>query len=100
MRSQKLWLLGLAAAALLCAPRARAFCRTTTCDPNDAKQNCKLDGDGCVVTGTPLAWRSSCVTVGVQQMGSPRNGFSYDDVASVVEQAFGAWLGASCTGGA
>jgi hypothetical protein len=84
------------AALLLHASGASAFCRTTTCDPNDAKEHCVIDANGCVTTGKPLAWASSCVTVGVQQMGSPRNGLGYDDVANVVEQAFGAWMNASC----
>jgi hypothetical protein len=77
---------------------ALAFCRTTTCDPNDPKQGCEIDADGCVVSGKPLGWRSSCVTVGVHELGSPRSGFSYEDVAGIVEQAFGAWMGARCPG--
>jgi MYXO-CTERM domain-containing protein len=87
-----------ALATLLAAPAASAFCRTTTCDPNDPQQDCQLDDDGCVVTGKALGWRSSCVTVGVQQLGSPGNGFSYDDVATVVESAFDAWMGVRCSG--
>lgn len=79
---------------------AFAFCRTTTCDPNDPSEKCERDpATGCLLTGLPLAWRSSCVTVGVQQLGSPKSGFSYDDVASVVEQAFGSWMHANCGGG-
>lgn len=86
-------------ALLLSAATAQAFCRTTTCDPSEPADRCQLDADQCVISGKPLAWRSSCVTVGVQQLGSPRNGLSYDDVASVVEQAFGAWMLADCGGG-
>ena len=86
-------------AALLFAPDARAFCRTTTCDPNDPSENCQRDDDDCLVTGLPLSWRSSCVTLGVHQLGSPKSGFSYDDVAGVVEAAFGAWMSADCGGG-
>lgn len=85
-------------AVLFVAPGARAFCRTTTCDPNKASDHCQFDDHQCVVTGKPLAWRSSCVTVGVQAMGSPRNGLGFDDVAPVVEQAFGAWMQADCGG--
>jgi len=84
---------------LLSASSAFAFCRTTTCDPNDLKANCATDEHTCVTTGFPLAWRSSCVTVGVQQMGDPNDGFSFDDVAPVVEQAFGAWMQAECAPG-
>lgn len=83
---------------LLAAPAAHGFCRTTTCDPNKPADNCQFDSDQCVVTGKQLGWRSSCVTVGVHQLGSPRNGLSYDDVAAVVEQAFGAWMQADCGG--
>lgn len=86
-------------AALLSAPSAQAFCRTTTCDPNKPADKCQLDANRCVLTGKPLAWRSSCVTVGVQTIGSPKNGLSFDDVAPVVEQAFGAWMQADCGNG-
>ena len=93
----KVYLAGASLAlGLLTAPGASAFCRTTTCDPNKPADMCKFDADKCVVTGKPLSWRSSCVTVGVQQMGSPRNGFSFDDIVPVVEQAFGAWQQADC----
>jgi hypothetical protein len=95
-RAQNTWaIVGAFAALLLCAPSARAFCRTTTCDGNDPKQKCQKEGI-CVVSGTPLAWRSSCVGVTVQRLGSPSNGFGYDDVTGVVEKAFGAWLQADC----
>ncbi len=98
MRAAYLGAAGLAA-ALLSAPSAQAFCRTTTCDPNKLTDNCQKDSNTCVVTGKPLAWRSSCVTVGVQTMGSPSNGLGFDDVAPLVEQAFGAWLAADCGNG-
>jgi hypothetical protein len=83
-------------ASLCCGRDALAFCRTTTCDPNDPTANCPVDANKCVTTGLPLAWRSSCVTVGVQQMGSPRNGLGYETVERVVQQAFDAWLHADC----
>jgi hypothetical protein len=86
-------------ALLGAAPSAFAFCRTTTCDPNDAKEHCAIDADNCVTDGFPLIWQSSCVTVGVQKMGSPTNGFSYDAVADVVTQAFGTWMNAKCGSG-
>lgn len=85
--------------ALLASGHASAFCRTTTCDPNDPAAGCQIDDDFCVVSGLPLAWASSCVTVGVHDGGSPRSGLSYDDVAAVVTQAFDAWQSATCPGG-
>jgi hypothetical protein len=91
---------GALLATVLVSQAALAFCRTTTCDANDPSENCQKDPEtGCLLTGLPLQWRSSCVTVGVQQLGSPTNGFSYDAVTEVVEKAFGAWLSADCGGG-
>ena len=97
--STSTWLGALCGVALLFgAARAEAFCRTTTCDPNNPKQKCQIDENLCVATGTPLTWRSSCVGVTVQRLGSPGHGFSYDEIAGVVETAFGTWMQASCDG--
>ncbi len=96
------WQLGALALLVTCldATSARAFCRTTTCDANDPTENCEKDqATGCLTSGLPLFWQSSCVTVGVQRLGSPKNGFSYDDVTAVVEQAFASWMQADCGGG-
>src|SRR6188508_1740524 len=90
------FVLAACAATLLLSPSARAFCRATTCDPNDPDEHCQTDSRGCLTTGEPLAWRSSCVTVGVQRMGSPRSHLSFDDVTPVVEQAFATWMRADC----
>jgi hypothetical protein len=97
---RKHWL-AVATLGLVCGPEgtAHAFCRTTTCDPNKISENCQFDAEGCLLTGEPLAWRSNCVTIGVHELGSPSNGFDYDDVAPVVEQAFAAWLEADCGSG-
>ena len=84
---------------LLAASGAQAFCRTTSCDPSKPSDHCLIDAHACVVTGKPLSWRSSCVTVGVQRMGSPKNGLGFDDVAPLVQQAFGAWMQADCVDG-
>jgi hypothetical protein len=90
--------LGALGLTLLSAPSAQAFCRTTTCDPNNLAHDCQRDAKACVVSGKRLSWRSSCVTVGVQRMGSPQNGLAFDDIAPVVLQAFGAWMQADCGG--
>lgn len=90
--------LALLAAMLLVPAHALAFCRTTTCDPNKPADNCQFDDDSCLITGKPLAWRSSCVTFGVHEVGSPNHGLNFDDIASVLEQAFGAWMQADCGG--
>lgn len=90
---------GCLALVLLTAPGASAFCRTTTCDPNKVADMCQVDADRCVVTGKPLSWRSSCVTIGIQELGSPRSGFTVDEVGAVLQQAFGAWMQADCGDG-
>jgi hypothetical protein len=46
-----------------------------------------------------LAWRSNCVTVGIHELGGPKSGLSADDIATVVEQAFAAWMQADCGSG-
>lgn len=102
MKAVKRQLIGAVAGgllALLSVPSAHAFCRTTTCDPNKVSDHCQLDSQECVVTGKPLGWRSSCVTIGVQQMGSPRNGLAFDDIAPLVQQAFAVWMQADCGNG-
>ena len=85
--------------SLLAAPAAHGFCRTTTCDPSKPANQCERDSNQCVTTGKQLGWRSSCVTIGVHQLGSPRNGLSYEDLAPVVEQAFATWMQADCGDG-
>jgi hypothetical protein len=94
----KAWQLafGIAAAVVSVTPEASAFCRTMTCDPQDKDENCEIDENECVTSGFPLSWRSSCVTVGIQSAGAPKNGFSYDDIAEIVEEAFGTWMAADC----
>ncbi len=83
-------------ASLLAAQSAFGFCRTTTCDPGDPDDDCQRDAELCVVSGEPLSWRSSCVTIGVQRDGSPVNGFAFDDIVPVVEEAFAAWMNVDC----
>lgn len=79
---------------------ALAFCRTTTCDPNDPAENCQTNpSSGCLISGLPLQWRSTCVTIGVQQLGSPKLGFSFDQVSDVVQKAFDAWTNVNCGNG-
>jgi hypothetical protein len=82
---------------LLLSGAAFGFCRTTTCDPR--KDVCETDRDLCFTTGFPLAWRSSCVTVVIHELGAPNSGLSFDDIAPVVSQAFDTWMQADCGSG-
>lgn len=94
-----LFAVGALSSALSFAGGAHAFCRTTTCDPNKPADACEFDDQSCLITGKPLAWASSCVTVGIHELGAPSLGFSFDDIAPVVEQAFEPWLKADCGSG-
>lgn len=79
------------------SPQARAFCRTTTCDPADASQRCTRDSTTrCVTSGKPLYWASGCLTISVQGDGAPRAGIDYAAAKTSVERAFAAWTGVDC----
>ncbi len=77
---------------------ARAFCRTTSCDPNAPEPPCRYGDDGCLVGGLELYWRGRCVTFTVQEDGSPLRGISYDAARATISDAFRQWMFADCGG--
>ena len=92
-------LLSLALACVTLAPRAHAFCQTTTCDPSDLEQTCDRDAaTRCVTSGQGLFWASSCLTISVQRDGAPNAGIDYDAAKASVERAFAAWTDVDCNG--
>jgi hypothetical protein len=97
---------GLLASALLSlgllissAP-AHAYCRLRACDATDPKARCRVDADGCGLTGPELAWPSACVGLSVQLDGSKRRDIDHEDLAPLVRRAFSRWADASCGNGA
>ena len=74
------------AGAAATAP-ASAYCRTTSCP------KCDFDDKGCP-TGTPLVWRTSCVTFSMQYGASTQVDLA--TATGVMEKAFATWSGASC----
>ncbi|HKY39195.1 MAG TPA: matrixin family metalloprotease [Polyangiaceae bacterium] len=98
MSARVVLLLGPAAALLLTPAPSHAFCQATTCNPNSPDDACQFDENDCLITGKPLAWRSGCVTFGVNELGSASNGLSFEDVEDVATQAFDAWMNADCGG--
>ncbi len=78
------------------AGQASAYCVGRTCDPTDPEQACETDREGCVISGAPLHWVSSCVTFDVQRDGSPKSDLDADRVTDSAERAFGAWMKAAC----
>jgi hypothetical protein len=79
----------------------RAFCRTTTCDPNDpnAADACERDADGCATNGFELYWAPACISFSVQQDGSTMCEIPWWTLHSAVGNAYFNWTHADCGGG-
>jgi uncharacterized protein (TIGR03382 family) len=83
----------LSISVTLLAPRAEAFCRTTTeRAPPDFDE-----GDKCWDRGAPLFWRNACVGFSMQKADGKK--LKADDVAAVFQKAATAWTSVSCPGG-
>jgi hypothetical protein len=90
--------LGAFGAALLFAPFASAYCRTTTCDPKDPEQSCLPNERGCIEEGLELIWPERCIHFGTQEDGSPLRGISYEAANQVIQEAFRQWISVDCGG--
>lgn len=87
-----------AAFAFAISAHSAAYCLTYTCDTK--KEDCPIEPQtGCNVGGKPLYWASSIVSFDVQQDGSKRQDISYDQLHSVVVNAFQRWVDAVCEDG-
>lgn len=96
MRADRI-LAALAALGLsLTAARAEAFCRTTTCSPNECQPTagCSYCLDG----GLPLYWPGGCASFSAQVTGSPLRGISGALTGDVVKTALAKWIGVDCGG--
>lgn len=88
------WLGAALFAFVTLAPRdASAFCRTMTC--RDA--SCETDADGCVTSGKPLYWPTSCIGFSVDARMS-RN-LPEGATRTAIERAFLEWAERDCGGG-
>jgi len=85
-----------AALALLAAAEAHAYCRTTTCGPNEcqAAPECAF----CLNGGLPLYWPGGCASFSTQVAGSPLRGVSAATTGQLVENALAQWMGVDCGG--
>jgi MYXO-CTERM domain-containing protein len=83
----------LGVAAAIAATPAAAFCRSTTCTGD-----CARDDDGCKTTGAKLFWPGVCVGVSLQRDGSIN--IPIDDVRDVVAASFATWSALDCDGAA
>jgi matrixin len=87
----------IASVASMARP-ARAYCRTTTCDPELDALGC-APVDDCATRGESLFWPDACVTYAVHLRGSPLRGISAYELDVVMRNAFLAWLAVDCPGG-
>jgi hypothetical protein len=90
--------LPLALTVATLAPSAAAYCRTTTCDPEDPTQTCTPDAAGCIREGIELGWPEQCLSFGVQKDGSVKRHITYGEADAVVQDAFRQWIGVDCDG--
>jgi hypothetical protein len=80
---------GIAVAALVLAPPARAYCRATTC-----ADGARCDPATPADCGEPLRWDRPCIGVSVQEDGSSQIGA--EAARDLLLEAFAAWEGADC----
>ena len=78
------------ALAIAAAPAA-AFCRSTACTGD-----CARDDDGCKTTGKKLFWPGVCVGVSLQRDGSMNIPKSF--VQAVMAESFATWSALDCGG--
>ena len=91
------WLV-LAVLGCVALPRAaHAFCRTTTCDPNE--EFCAMDAHGCVIDGLPVFWSEPCVTVWLPAEQEPLAGVDAATFAQLTQAAFARWSDVDCRSG-
>ena len=79
----------LAAVGTLTANAAEAFCRSTTC-----VGECARDADGCKTAGLPLFWTSSCVGFSLSRRGSEHIPLSV--IREVMQRSVVAWTDIAC----
>ncbi len=88
-----------AALVLTTTGAARAYCRTTTCSPDDPNQPCTTAANGCETGGKPLYWAGACISFSVQKDGSPLRNISEPAADKVISTGFSQWVGADCGSG-
>jgi hypothetical protein len=76
------------------AGEARAFCRSTACDPTT--EECTKDDKGCPRTGPPLSWRSLPLPYRFHAGGSDK--LDMDGVREATRRAFQEWSNVTCNG--
>ncbi len=87
------------AAGMLFSPRASAFCRQTSCDP-DVTSECRVDlVTGCSASGVELTRPNGCLGFGVAIGAAASLGLSDQQFERLVQDAFDAWANVDCQPG-
>ena len=79
------------------AGEASAFCRTTTCDPNNPDDECRRNEDGCVKDGVPIKWKELPIVYRFHKAVSSK--LDEAGVRAAVRMAFDAWQNVECSRG-
>ncbi|MBS2015705.1 MAG: matrixin family metalloprotease [Deltaproteobacteria bacterium] len=74
---------------------ARAYCRSTTCDPQT--YDCPVDDNGCSRGGPPLSWRTLPLQYRFQRDGSSK--LDMDLAREAARRAFDTWSEVRCKSG-
>ena len=94
-RSRALALAAAVVTLTAAAPRAEAYCRSTTCVGDCGRTN---DLNGCKTEGAPLFWPGLCVSFSLNEQGSEF--VDYADFERIAEASVAAWSDVQCDGGA
>jgi MYXO-CTERM domain-containing protein len=81
--------LGVLLAAFLLPATAAAYCRTLTGTAGGAPA-----AEGCLGRGSPIYWKNRCVGYSVDRLASRR--ISYEQTATIVNDAFARWSQSAC----
>ncbi|MEN9580906.1 MAG: hypothetical protein RJA70_3915 [Pseudomonadota bacterium] len=88
----------LIAALATTAPNAEAFCRLTTCNPDEPGAMCQTDASGCITQGDPLFYSTGCISFAVARGDAKALNLTDEEFHDVVLEAFASWQGVDCGG--
>jgi hypothetical protein len=98
-----------AAGVLATSEPAQAFCRTKSCDTDPSygdawdgepePTECVRNAQGCLLEGTPLWWKSHCLSFAVQRDGSALSNIDVETARETIQDAFDKWAAADCGDG-
>jgi MYXO-CTERM domain-containing protein len=81
---------------LLTTSGADAYCRITTCDPNNGDQ-CRRNENGCIRDGVPLIWKTMPIVYRFHNAGSSK--LENAAARAAIRRAFDEWSNVECRAG-